>query len=121
MDTPTEPAPPPQVRPVQGCQRSSCTVPATHHWQRRLTSGEQDYERLMEEGARADPERPFLQLAPMPDFGTYTYLVYACGDHVLTPDSMASIHQVDCAGPNSPHLPECTCTAALPPVVDSSG
>lgn len=114
MGQPT-PAPPtnPQARPALQCQRSTCTAVATQHWQRQLSSAEQDSE-LQQELALRD-EREYMAQRPMPDFSTYTRLVYACHEHAITPDLATLVHQLQCAGPDSPDLPACTCTPVPAP------
>ena len=94
----------------------ACNGPALAQWQRRLTPDEYTAETAilqdrwdkafeLRDQSKPDPIQP-----PMPDAGTYTRAVYACGSHAIAMAGAARIHQNTCSGPNSPALPRCDCT-----------
>lgn len=99
-----------------GPQCALCGAPSAVQWQRRLTEAEKQPILAAEQARRdeavilADPSLPPPVFGPMPDLSDYTASVYACGDHGITLDLAAHIHQSTCTAPVQADLPGCSCT-----------
>lgn len=107
-------APPFDIPPPPDCHAADCTADSLVHWQRRLTPAETEQAVAVELARRQDVAathgHPGLDVfGPMPDGSGLTHLVHACGPHAIGIDAAALIHRADCAGPDSPTLPECGC------------
>lgn len=102
------------------CHATGCTDKPLVHWQRRLTDAEVAAEHAREQGKRdarmllRDTQKPAPDFGPLPDPASYSYLVHACGQHAIGMEAAALIHAGDCAGPDSPALPDCGCTPEAP-------
>ena len=118
---PVWPDPPVLPRTDLQCHATGCTATPLVHWQRRLTETEVAVEHAREQGRRdarmllRDTQLPAPDFGPLPDPDSYSYLVHACGPHAIDIDAAARVHQADCAGPDSPDLPDCGCEPETPP------
>lgn len=83
-------------QPVYGCQRSDCTQPAAHSWQRAATDAEV--------AADAATEGPFGRVVRNPQ-GPHRQAVFACAEHVPPTEDTVRTHGATCPAPD----PGCAC------------
>lgn len=69
------------ARPANAPVCAFCGVPALVQWRRRSAVGSPDLD-----------------------------AVYGCGQHAITLDAAALVHQPECPAPDPGHLPACGCT-----------
>lgn len=105
-------APPASAGPACG----ACGETALVNWRRRLTADELAEHVRLEQERRdqalllADPQLPPPVFPPLPTGEDDTRTVYACGEHAITMDGAALIHEAACTAPNDTGMHGCDCT-----------